>query len=308
MSLVSIAFHQIAIMFILILIGVICYKVKLIDKEANKRLADLVLMLVNPFVIFVSYQREFDAGLLKGLLISLLLAMATHIFGIIVTLLMLPKKHHEADISIERFAAIYSNCGFMGIPLVNGFFGGEGVFYLTAYITIFNLMVWTHGLITISGRTDKKSILKALVSPSVLSTFIGFICFICKLMLPDMVYQAFSYISATNTPLAMIVAGATIAQTNIIKLVSKIRIYYISFLKLLFIPIAMLLLFGLFDIPRTVMLTSVLAAACPTAVTLNLFSIRYGKNYLYSSEIFTVTTLLCAVTIPLVMIVANLLA
>lgn len=308
MSLASIALKQIVIMFVLIFIGVICYRVKLIDKESNKKLSDLVLMLVNPFVIFVSYQRNFEAGLLKGLLISLLLALATHVFGIIIALVFLRKKKHEADIAIERFTAVYSNCGFIGIPLVDGFFGEEGVFYLTAYITVFNLMVWTHGLITVSGKADKKSIMKALLSPCILATLIGFLFFICRITLPKTIYQAFSYIKDTNTPLAMLVSGATIAQTNIIKLLKKVRIYYISFIKLLIIPISMLLLFSLFNIPRVVMLTSVLAAACPTAVTLNLFSIRYGKNYLYSSEIFTITTILSAITIPLVMIAANVLA
>ena len=80
MSIALAAFDQIIIMFIIIIAGVICYKVKLIDKETNKKLADLVLMLVNPLVIFVSYQREFEAALLNGLLISLGLAVCHTFF------------------------------------------------------------------------------------------------------------------------------------------------------------------------------------------------------------------------------------
>jgi len=57
MSLAFTAFNQIMIMFFIIIVGVICYKTKLIDKDANKKLADLVLMVVNPLVIFISYQR-----------------------------------------------------------------------------------------------------------------------------------------------------------------------------------------------------------------------------------------------------------
>ncbi len=306
MSLAITAFNQIAIMFFIILVGVFCYKIKLVDKDMNKKLSDIVLMLVNPFVIFVSYQREFEVKLLSGLLISLGLALITHLFGILISYIILRKKKHEADIAIERFAVIYSNCGFIGIPLVNGIFGSEGVFYITAYMTIFNLVVWTHGMVTMSGKSDRKTILKAFLSPSIIATVSGFILFISKIMLPNILTEALSYIGNMNTPMAMLVAGVTIAQTDFVKLLGKVRIYYITFFKLLFVPVAMLMLFSLFDIPRLVLLTSVLAAACPTAVTINLFSIRYDKNYLYASELFAVTTILSLVTIPLVMIIANL--
>jgi predicted permease len=124
-------------------------------------------------------------------------------------------------------------------------------------------------------------------------------------MLPDMIAEALSYIGNMNTPLAMLVAGVTIAQTDLKKLIGKFRIYYIIFFKLLLIPIVMLLFFNLFDIPRLVLLTSVLAVACPTAVTINLFSIKYDKNYLYASELFAVATILSIISIPLVMIIAN---
>jgi predicted permease len=305
MSLASTAFYQIAIMFIIILVGMICFKIKLIDNYINKKLSDIVLLLVNPFVIFYSYQREFDATLLSGLLISLGLALITHLFAILLSYLVLRKKKQEADIAIERFAIIYSNCGFIGIPLVNGMLGSEGVFYLTAYMTIFNLVVWTHGMITVSGKSDRKTILKALLSPSVIATVAGFILFVSRIMLPGMINEAISYIGNMNTPMAMIVAGVTIAQTDLKKVIGKIRIYYIILFKLLIIPIAILFFFSLFDIPKLVLLTSILAAACPTAVTINLFSIRYNKNYLYASELFAVATILSMISIPLVMVIAN---
>ena len=307
MNLAVTAFMQIMIMFFIILAGIVCYKTKLIDNEMNKKLADLVLVLVNPILIFVSYQREFQANLLSGLLISFLMATVTHFFAIFTARFLVRKKINKPDLTIERFAIIYSNCGFIGIPLVNGILGSEGVFYLTAYMTIFNLFIWTHGMITMSGRTDKKMIIKALLSPSILATIGGFLFFICKIMLPNVMIEALSYLGDMNTPLAMLVSGVTIAQTDLIKLFRKIKIFYLTLLKLIFIPVAMLFLFHSFDMERIVLLTSILAAACPTAASVNLFALKYDKNYLYASELFAVTTILSIITIPLVMIVANLL-
>ena len=305
MSIALSAFQQIVIMFIIILVGMICYKVRLIDQETNKKLSDIVLKLANPLVIFLSYQRKFESTLLKGLLLSLVLAVTTHLFGVLISHIVLRKKNHEADISIERFAVIYSNCGFIGIPLVNGIFGSEGVFYITAYITMFNLFVWTHGMITVSGKSDKKSIMKALLSPSVIATVLGFVLFVCKMMLPNIAISALAYIGNLNTPMAMMISGVTIAQTDLRLLLKKVRIYYIIFFKLLFVPIVMLLVFNLFHLPPVVLLTAILAAACPPAATINLFALSYDKNYLYASELFAMGTLFSLVTIPLVMILAN---
>ncbi len=306
MSLALTAFNQIVIIFIIILVGIICYRVKLIDKEMNKKLSDLVLMLINPVVIFVSYQREFEAQLFKGLLISIILAIITHFVSILIALLLIRGRKHKEDLAIERFAVIYTNCGFIGIPLANGLFGTEGVFYITAYMTIFNLFIWTHGLTIMTGKSDTKSIGKVLLSPSIIATVFGFILFISRIMLPETINSAFTFIGNMNTPMAMLVAGVTIAQIDIKKLLGKTRIYYICFLKMLFVPIAMIFIYCWFDIPQVVLLTSILATACPTAVTINLFSLRYDKNYTYSSEIFVLTTILSMCSIPLVMMITNL--
>lgn len=304
-TLATTALNQIVIMLILIIVGVVCFRIKLIDKDTNKRLSDVVLQLVNPIVIFVSYQREYEATLMKGLLISLVLAVISHVIAILIAIIFLPKKAKHSDLELERFAVIYSNCGFMGIPLVNGLFGGEGVFYLAAYVTIFNLLVWTQGVILMTGKKDWKTIKKVLVSPTIIAIFIGLILFVTRISLPKVINDTLNYIGDMNTPLAMLVAGVMIAQTSIVKLLKKIRIYYVSFLKLIVFPLIALFVFSLFQIPSLIALTCVLAASCPSAVTISLFSIRFGKNYLYSTELFAMTTILSVITIPIVMTIAG---
>ena len=297
--------NQILIMFIIILIGIVCYKIKFIDIDMNKKLSNIVLMLVNPLLIFESYQREFDPALLNGLFISLGLAVITHVVGILISLIALRNSKQKADLAIERFAIIYSNCGFIGIPLINGIFGSEGVFYVAAYMTMFNIFAWTHGLITVSGKSDLKTVVKSLLSPSILATVVGFLLFVTKIMLPNIANQSLGYIAEMNTPLAMLVSGVTIAQTDILSMLKKIRSYYITFLKLLVIPIIMILIFRNFPISRIVMLSSILAVSCPTAVTINLFAIRFDKNYYYAAELFAMTTIMSAFSIPIVMMIAD---
>lgn len=322
MSLSLITLNQILIIFIIIFIGIICYKVKLIDDETNSKLSNILLMLVNPVVIFVSYQRDFSKDLLQGLLISLLLAAATHIISILISYILIRRKKREnlkldgilikkyvdnIDVEVERISCIYSNVGFMGIPLVNGIFGSEGVFYVTASITIYNIFLWTHGVITMSGSKDLnfKGILKKLLSPSIIAIVIGLICFLLQLRVPEVMYNALNHIAGLNTPFAMLIAGVTIARTHIIKLLTKYRVYLVTFLKLLFIPLICLLIYSRFQMNDKVLITAVMMAASPSATSNILFSIRYGKNSVLAAEIFTVTTLFCAVTIPLIVALAG---
>lgn len=299
MSLASIAFNQILIMFLIIFTGFICYKLGMIDKETNKKLSNLLLLLVNPLVIVVSYQRDLTSELLNGLLVSFLLAIATHIIGIIISSILVRGKENK-DLAIERFSTVYTNCGFMGIPLINGIIGSEGVFYITAYMTIFNLFIWTHGLFSMIGKQDKKTTLKTLISPTLISIILGFIMFIAGIKLPSSINATFTYIADMNTPLAMLIAGVTIAQTDIKKLFIKFRIYWVALVRLIIIPLVLLLLYSRFPIATPVIVTALVAAACPTAATGTLFAIRYNKNALYASEIFAITTLLSLLSIPII--------
>lgn len=301
MSLTNIVLNQILIMFIIILIGYLCYKLKLIDQSFNKKLSDLLLLLVTPILIFNSYQREFTSELLMGLILSFGLAAATHLFGILVSYIFLRGRNNK-DLSIERFSAIYSNCGFIGIPIINGIYGSEGVFYITAYITVFNLFVWTQGLIMINGAQDRKAMVKTLISPTLIAIILGFIFFIFQIRLPSILFESIDYIGSMNTPLAMLIAGGTIAQTNIWRIFIKPRIYFVMFLKLIFIPGVLLLIYSRLNLSLPVLTATILAVACPTGATGTLFAVRYNKNAVYSSEIFAMTTIGALVTIPLIMI------
>lgn len=295
--------ERIVIMFIILLIGAFCYMKGLITKEGTKQLSVVELNLVNPILIFMSYQKDYENEMAHNLLWAFILSAVSYAIAIVLSYLLVSKK--QKSFSIERFSVIYSNCGFIGIPLLNGLFGAEGVLYLTAYITFFNFLVWTHGLMTMKEKIDFSSALKALKAPSVIAIFLGLICYFTRLHLPSIPAQALQYISDMNTPLAMIIAGATAAQTNILAVFRKPRNYLICFYKLLAIPLIAFLVIRLFNAPSIVCTTLTVAAACPVATTGIMFAITLDKNSEKCSEFFTMSTLLSALTLPLVTIIAT---
>lgn len=304
MTLAVIALNQILIMFLIMLLGFFCYKIKIINHETNRKLSDFLLLIVNPLLIFNSYQREFNKELLLGLEISFVLAFVSHLVAIGAARLVIRGKNKQ-DISLERFSAVYSNCGFIGIPLINSLFGSEGVFYLTAYLTVFNVLIWTHGIVLMTGQKDMKAILKTLISPTFIAIIAGLVLFLINVRVPEVLYRSMDYVASMNTPLAMIIAGATMAQSQLKKVLLKGRIYLVIIMKQLIIPAILVILFHKLPIDNMILTTTVIAAGCPVAATGMLFALRFNKNHLYASELYSVSTVTSLVTIPILMFFAG---
>ena len=287
-------------MLILIAVGILCSKTKLISAASNKDLSKFVLQVVNPVVIFMSYQTDYRTELVRNLLLTFVISIGAMGTAIAFSYLFVRRKQGR-EFEIERFSAVYSNCGFMGIPLVNAVYGDEGVFYLTAFITVFNLIVWTHGVILISGEKNFRQVVKVFYSPTIIAIFLGIITFFLRFRLPASVAEALGLIKEINTPIAMIVSGVTIAGTNVMKMLKNYRVYYVCLLKLIIMPLIVAVPIALLTgVDETVRMTVLIAAAAPPATMCTLLSLRYGKNSIYASEIFAAGTILSVVTLPLV--------
>ena len=297
-------FNQLLKMLFIMLTAVICFKIKLVTQEGNRCLSNLLLMVINPCVILTVYQTDYDARLVKGLLISFAAAFAAHLIGIVIARVLIVQKNNE-NYAIERFASVYSNCGFIGIPLINSVLGSEGVFYLTAYLTVFNVLAWTHGLTLLSKKFELKKIKEGLLSPMVICSLAARALFFARIRIPGVLLDSMEYIADMNTPVAMLVAGFSLAQTDMKKIITNLRIYWVSAVKLLIVPLTVLLFLWFSRVDYTVAYMILIAAACPTSATTTMLCIRYHHNYKYASEIFSFTTVLSIITIPIVALAAS---
>lgn len=297
-------FEQLLKMFFIMVLAFVCYRIRLVDQNGNKTVSNLLLLIVNPILIITVYQTEYDPELVRGLLLAFAAAAATHILGIIIsTLLIRPKA--ETDYCIERFNAMYSNCGFIGIPLIGSTLGDTGVFYLSAYMVMFNLFSWTHGVILMEKKFSLKNLREGLISPMFIATLIAVFLFFMQWEIPSVLLDSMNYIADMNTPLAMMVAGFSVAQADICKMCRNLRLYYTAAIKLILIPLCTIPLLMIFHLPSEVSMTILIAAACPSATTGTMMAIRYKQNYTYSSEIFSLTTVLAVITMPVLVLIAE---
>ncbi len=286
---------QIYIMLCLCILGFALYKYKMFSDKTIKHLSTFLISIVNPCLMFSAYNTELKSELLVGLFQTFIVAIVTHAIFIILSNILFKD-------CVEKFGFIYSNCAFIGIPIINAVAGMTGVFYLTAYITVFNLLMWSHGIIILAGKGNVNIIKNVVFSPTIIATFAGLVIFFAQIKLPYFMLQPIKYVADLNTPLAMIVSGATIVQAKILPAFKNKRIYILALLKLLVIPALLMIVLYLFKLNHNAVFVAIIACACPTASSTILLSLKYNQNSKYASHIFGITTILSCITIPILIL------
>jgi len=305
--------QQVLILFILIGVGVVCTKVKLLNETIVKGVTNLVLYCVTPCVLIKSFiEIPFSAQKMKELLISLLIAVLIHV-GLILLSLPLVRDKDDSRQRMLQFCIIFSNAGFMGLPLQEALLGEEGTFFCGAYVAMFNVAVWTYGLFLMSGDKKTVSPKKALLAPGVLGVIIGFILFLIPLWipafkLPDLVFAPIKHMAGLNTPLPMIVIGYYLATTDFKATLRDVKSFYVMFLRNIALPLVALGIMYLCGVRGTMLISMAISASTPTAAITTMFAAKYDRYPGTSCNIVSLSTLLSALTMPLVVGLASVLA
>lgn len=295
-------------MLMLLAVGYGLYKGRLIGDKATSQMSNVAITVICPIVIFNSYQTEFAPEKMRGLLVALLLSfLAQALLVAAATVIVRPQN---PSYQTERFALCYSNCAFMGIPLVEALFGADGVFYLTAFVTAFNVFMWTHGVVLMKDSEESaslkeklKGLLNILISPAIIAVILGLVLFFTGMRLPSIVQAPLNYLGEMNTPLAMLVSGATIAKARLLDCFKNKRVYFLQSFKLLIVPIlltALFVPFQMFGVDGLIVNTVLIAAAAPTASATIMFAYKYGRDEKCASNHFALSTIASIITIPLI--------
>lgn len=289
---------------VLLAVGFLCGRCGILDVRANRGITDLVVLIVTPCMIFCSYQIDYSAQLAENLLSALLLSAVCVAVQTACAYLFVRRRGER--LALERLSVIFGNCGFMGLPLVQSLCGAEGILYFTAYITCTNSLLWTHGVLMVSGGEDRCAQLRHLLSPALFSVLLGLGCFLLRIRVPATVLAPVEMLAALNTPLAMLVAGVSIAQSDYRHVFSTARAYYIVLLRNVAAPILCMLAICLF--PRVMQRPAevmIILSACPAATICTMFAQRYKKDASYAAQLFALSTLFSIVSIPLLFLLAG---
>ena len=306
--------QQVAILFVLMGFGAAMRKAGFFKDSAIDGIVNVLLLVVTPCLIVDVFQRPFDSSMLKGLGLAFVIASLVHV--VLIALARLVVRHRDEDVRRPLLlAAVFSNAGFMGVPLEQAVLGDEGVFYGIVYVVVFNLFMWSWGFRTMCGegmRVEGSGIrrrgmsLKMWVNPGTVGIALGLPLFFCSVKLPAVIGVPIHHMANLNTPLAMIVIGYALAGAEFGKVLRTGAVYVAMAVRLVACPLlAIAALYPFRDaLDRNMMLAMVIAASAPVAAMVSMFAAKFSRNVDVSVAVVSGTTLLSILTMPVVIALA----
>lgn len=292
-------------LFLLMAVGFVLGKLGILVKDTLARMSKVLLCVVSPAIMIDTFlAEERTAATVRGLLIAGGVLAVTYVLNMVLAQLLFRRSE---DRGVLRFAVIYGNTGFMGIPLIQSVLGSAGMMPTVISLAVFSITTWTHGNVLIGGR-KQLSVKKALINPGVIGFLIALVLFALQVKLPVPAARTVSYIGSLNTPLAMVVIGAQMASVDFRELLRDGRGWLVSALKLVAVPMVTMLVMLPLKLDPVVFMAIAILAACPVAGATSLFCQINGKDPAPAARAVTLSTVLCIVTLPVMAALAGILA
>ncbi len=301
---------QVGVLFALMSVGFFCNRHRLLNDVAIKGVTELLVLIVTPCVIIHSFiQQTFSPSLLGDLGWALAAAIFSHVVGSMIALFCLHDRDARRE-GVLRFAAIFSNAGFMGLPLEYAILGADGVFFGAMYVVVFNIACWTWGVAVMCRGAKVTNLRSVLVNPGTVGVALGLPFFLFSMKLPEVVGRPLEMMADLNTPLAMIMVGWYLAESGKCKVESvkyKMKgaflIFKVGALRLVVVPLAVIGAFvgiracvpSLNPVMAVVIVT---AASAPVAALTTVIAARYDRDVTTATGLVSGTTLLSILTMP----------
>ena len=315
-NLVTVA-RQVAILFVLMGFGAGMRKAGFFRENAIDGIVNILILVVTPCLIVDVFQRPYDPGQLRSLGIAFALAVLVHLA--LIALARLVVRHRSEDVRRPLLlAAVFSNAGFMGVPLEQAVLGDDGVFYGVVYVVVFNLFMWSWGyhimkneerrVMSVDGKTPHSSFfnLHSVVNPGTVGIALGAPLFFLSVKLPAVIAVPVHHMANLNTPLAMIVIGYALAGAEFGAVLRTGAVYVAAAVRLVICPL--LVIAALFpfhrSLDRNMMLALVIAASAPVAAMVSMFATKFRRDVDTAVSVVSGTTLLSILTMPVVIALA----
>lgn len=301
-------FTQVSVLMLMIAVGFIAAKTGIMTEAGAACCTDIALIIATPCVIIKSLMRRFDAAVMKSLLLAIALTLLVQVLMITLGTLLLRSKDLKRQRTL-RFGSIFANCGFMSLPLQEVMLGADGTLYGSAYVIMFNLVVWSYGVYLISG--DKRYIQpkKLFVNPGIAGLLIGLIIFVFSVPVPRVLSSTVNYLAAIYTPLPMLIIGYHLSKTNVLKAFKDFQCIIAVLLRLIVYPLVSLGVLYLFGIRGTLLVSAIISLSAPVAAVTTMFSSKFGGgDTALSVDMVSLSTVLSIITMPAVITLAQLLA
>ena len=305
--------------------GFLLAKIGILKEGADKALTGLVINVSQPLLMFMSLQKYFDKAILTNVIVVFFATIVIHFIMIGLICLVIRNKDKRAKLNVVKFASVFGNVGFMGIPFLQNLFKNnpevqsEILIYCAIVIAAFNLMCFSVGVLLASGDKKNVSFKKAFLNPTSISVYVGLFLFLVvgkpiatlggegttlNLFLSK-IMSSLQMLGDMVTPLSMIVIGIKLASVTPRKLFLDKWAYVTCLNKLIIMPLITILIVGFLPVNQVLKYAVFFTLAMPSAAITTMFAVQYDTDGEFASSAVLLTTAMSILTIPIMFLVIN---
>ncbi|MBQ8830661.1 MAG: AEC family transporter [Oscillospiraceae bacterium] len=283
--------------FLTIAVGYLITKLGLISKSTRSQLTNLVLYVILPCNIFMSFNVEMTAEILKQCASVLCISLGAQlIYQVLIRLLW--RKQPEGRRKVLQYNIIVNNSGFLGIPVIKSVYDAQGVLFGSLALIPLRVFMWTSGLALFTPASGKQMIKKVATHPCIIAVVLGFIYMFSGIKLPEFLVITVDSIGNCVTSMSMIVIGSILSDVDLKHIADKDCFVY-SLVRLILIPAGLYGLLTLLGFDGAVRGVTVLASAMPSASVGAMLAQKHDTEPEFAVKLLFVSTVLSLVTLPI---------
>ena len=306
----SVIIEQILFLAVLVLIGVIASKIRVIREKERDGLVKIIFNITLPLLLFTNFSKlEMTPEILKNSYLLIIISLVVIVLMLLLawfSSLFFRMNHAQKSVFIPHNA--FGNVLYFGFPVVNALFGELGLFYASIYAFVSIMLLWTVGIyvITRKGGTSFRRSMKNMINPNSVAILAGFILFLLKVKIPGFLLKPFVSLGDTTIYLSMLYIGALLGLMQVRGVFSNKYVYLTSINKTLLFPFIFILGFAALNnytgviIDPLIVSVVIVEAAMPCMANIVIIAKMYRvDDQLATANVF-ISTLMSIVTLPFI--------
>ncbi len=298
-------FFQMLALLIIIGAGYLAAKTGMMDEHTNNQMSDMIVNLFNPMLVAASAVNAVGQISLDAMKTAGLIAAGMFLIFIIAGMIFAPlfEKDREQR-KIFQLMFVFSNVGFIGIPVISSILGEEYAVYVTEFMLVYTFVFYTYGIALMEGHFSLYS-LKSMVNPGTISGLFAMAVIFFSIPLPGFIKTALTYLGNVTSPMALAAVGFALANSDLKKVFGQPQLYVFSVFKLLILPLLMLPLLKLVTNDQALLPVCMVMFGMPVGNMPLILGNQRGMDVTSCSAAIILTTVLCVFTVPVLIICAG---
>ena len=292
----SAALHQITVIFIGILAGFVCRKLRVLTEEGTATVSNIVVKIILPFYLFSAILNSGSGVDSRGVFITLGLSFGMFLLSGLVAMVVVPLLKPPADDrGVYLFETMCGNVTYIGIPVCAAVLGGNAAFYASLLNIPYNLLCFSLGIWLLAGKLP----LKKILNPAFLSGVAAALLYLLRVPVPSVLLDGCAFIGQATSPCAMLVIGSVLGSVPFKEIFTEWRAIPYVLIRLVGLGALMALLLSFLDVDPVLKGVLILMASMPAATNSTMLCTIYGGNRALSAKLIFLSTAMSIVTIPL---------